>query len=375
MNHSEEIGLLDELLGLRQEKSAFLDERVQHSPTSIYTDPDRFAAEQATIFRSVPLAAAHISELAEDGAFLRRTIADAPILLTRDRNGDVHAFYNVCRHRGARLVEAVGGCRHRFTCPYHAWTWDNTGRLIGVPHQDQGFPDLDKTAYGLKRVSVAVRHGWVWVQLDGDINDDWFDGFEEDMRALGMEDHAVFAAEDKTWAANWKIIGEGGLEAYHFRVAHTDTIAGLFHNNLSSYQVRGPHIRSILARSSIDMLVEKPRIDWRLRDHTNLLYSMFPNISFLVQSDHIAVIIATPEAADSTTIRLMTLVPKEEMTEDRAEWWGRNHGFTRKTLDEDFAIAASIQSGLSHGVNERLTFGRFEGALHAYNQVIDARMA
>lgn len=375
MQPEEQIGLLEELLGLRREKSAFLDEAVQRSAADRYTDDALFAEECARIFRTTPLAVAHISEMAEDGAFLRCDVAGAPIILTRDREGEIHGFYNICRHRGARLVDADRGCRHRFTCPYHAWTWDNTGRLIGVPHQAQGFPDLEKADHGLKRVSVAVRFGWVWVQLDGEMDIDAFLApVADDLAWLGMEDHVVHASDTQEWRANWKIIAEGGLESYHFRVAHAKTVGGLFHDNLSSYQMKGPHIRSILARNTIDELVEKPREQWMIREHTNVLYTLFPNISLLAQADHVAVIISSALATDRTSMRVMTLVPKSQATEDRAEWWDRNHGFTMKTLREDFEIGEAIQTGLAHGVNDALTFGRFEGALHAFNEVVEQHL-
>ena len=375
MKADEQIDLLEELLGLRREQSAFLDEAVQRSPASRYTDEAQFAAEREQIFRATPLAVAHVSEMAEDGAFLRCEVAGAPIILTRDKAGEIHAFYNICRHRGARLVDADQGCRHRFTCPYHAWTWDNTGRLIGVPHQAQGFPDLEKADYALKRINVAVRFGWIWVQLDGEMDIDAFLApLAEDLAWLGMEDHVIFASDTEDWRANWKIIAEGGLEAYHFRVAHAKTVGGLFHDNLSSYQMKGPHIRSVLARNTIDALVEQPREHWRIREHTNVLYTLFPNLSLLAQGDHIAAIISSATAPDITRMRVITLVPKAEATEDRAEWWGRNHGFTLKTLKEDFEIGEAIQSGLTHGVNETLTFGRFEGALHQFNEVVDERL-
>ena len=375
MQADEQIELLEELLGLRRDRAAFLDDATRRSPAGRYTDAALFAAEREKIFRATPLAVAHISELAEDGAFLRCEVAGAPIILTRDREGEIHAFYNVCRHRGARLVEADQGCRHRFTCPYHAWTWDNQGRLIGVPHQAQGFPDLDKADYGLKRVNVAVRFGWVWAQLDGEMDIDAFLApVAADLAWLGMEDHVIHASDTQEWRANWKIIAEGGLESYHFRVAHANTVGGLFHDNLSSYQMKGPHIRSILARNTIDELVEKPRDQWAIRKHTNVLYSLFPNLSLLAQADHVAAILSSAQAVDRTSMRIITLVPKADATEDRADWWGRNHGFTLKTLKEDFEIGEAIQSGLGHGVNDALTFGRFEGALHAFNEVVSQRL-
>ena len=122
MDHALQVELLDEILGLRKEKSAYLDEAVTFSKTEKYHEDATFIQEREQIFLKVPFLLAHSSELPEEGSYLRRDCFGIPVLLTRDRDGTVHTFYNVCRHRGAQLVEAEKGCRHRFTCPYHAWT-------------------------------------------------------------------------------------------------------------------------------------------------------------------------------------------------------------------------------------------------------------
>ena len=377
MKHEEQVGLLDELLGLRKQKSAFLDEAVTFSPVDRYLDEARFLKERQQLFRRKPVLIAHVSELAEDGAFLRRSAGDLSLLATRDRDGEIRVFYNVCQHRGARLVDAEAGCRHRFTCPYHAWTWDNTGRLIGVPHLAQGFPDLDKESHALKQVPSAVRSGFVWVSLDSgdgvDI-DAHLAPIADDLDWLDLENLEVFSTDERVWNCNWKIVVEGGLESYHFRVAHAQTIAGLFHDNLSSYQQFGPHFRSILARRSIDELVELPRKSWDIRRHANVLYNIYPASALLVQEDHVVLIHFDPLAVDRTLIRCVTLIPGTDgpLTDKAAAYWERNHQLTVTTLNEDFALGESIQSGLHLGVNEAMTFGRFEGALNAVNRQIEA---
>ena len=378
MDHATQVDLLDEILGLRAEKSAYLDESVTYSAASRYLDPDRFQSEQQKLFRRHPLLVAHVCELSGEGDFLRRTVAGVPMLLTRDREGQVNAFYNVCRHRGARLVEAESGCRHRFTCPYHAWTWDNQGRLIAAPHREQGFPELAMADYGLKRIDCAEIGGWIWCQLDPDGAgiESFLAPLAADMRWLAMQDLVVHAEETRTWQFNWKIGIEGGLEAYHFRVAHAKTIGSLFHDNLSTYRAFGPHIRSILARTSVDALVEKPRAQWRLRDHANVLYNIFPSAAWLVQADHVVLLQFSPLAVDQTQIRIVTLRPAqaEALSEKRQTYWDKNHALTCRTLAEDFELGESIQAGMALGVNEAVTFGRFEGALHRFNQQVDAGM-
>ena len=140
MDPATEIELLEELAGLREARSFFLDDAVTTSPVSRYTCPDRFAQERQALFRSKPVIAAHSSELTGPDAFLTRDFAGLPLLLTRDSAGVAHAFLNVCRHRGTRLVGDDSDCRRRFTCPYHAWTYDNRGALTGIAHGDAGFP-------------------------------------------------------------------------------------------------------------------------------------------------------------------------------------------------------------------------------------------
>ena len=163
MQRSTEISLLQELLTLQEKGSAFLDESVATNPVGNYYDSRRFEAECDQILRKDPRPIAHSSELAKPGAFLRRDIAGLPALLTRDSDGVAHAFLNICRHRGNLLVQETSGRKHRFTCPYHAWTFSNRGELVGVPHGDQGFPEMDRNCMGLKRLGCVERYGWIWI--------------------------------------------------------------------------------------------------------------------------------------------------------------------------------------------------------------------
>ncbi|MEL6507260.1 MAG: SRPBCC family protein [Pseudomonadota bacterium] len=381
MDRDTELALIDELLALKQAKSPFLDRDVTHNPVSTYHCPDRFQTEQSRIFRKLPLIIAHTSEISAPGDFLRRDVGGLPLLLTCDQSGEAHAFLNVCRHRGTRLVEAEAGCKQRFTCPYHGWTYANTGDLIAAPHFEAGFAPMDKTDLGLKRLTCTERFGFVWVTADTEMADTencadletHLRDVATDLAALSMEDMTVCQQDSSVYTANWKLLVEGGIEAYHFKVAHRSTIAPYFEDNLSSYTQLGPHFRSILMRTSMATLASEPRDRWRLRDHGQLLYSLFPTTALLVQQDHIAWINQEPLGAAQTRVRLSTLVPKRE-TANTAHWQ-RNHEITRTTLAEDFALGESIQAGLTAGANRAMTFGRFEGALHAFNRTVETLLA
>ncbi len=375
MDRRTELQLIDELLALKNDGAFFLDEAVTRSPVAHYTSQERFARERDQIFRKRPLCVAHASELAGPGDFVRRDVAGLPALITRDKSGAVNAFLNACRHRGTRLVEDESGCKHRFTCPYHAWTYANNGDLIAAPHFDQGFTGLDKTDLGLARLPCQERFGFIWVGAAPDTPlelESFFDGLAQELDALRMDDMIVAHQDLLEHDANWKILVEGGIEAYHFKVAHRTTIGPHFEDNLSSYRMFGVHMRSILMRTSMARLAPDTRETWRLRDHAQVLYTLFPGTSLLVQSDHISWIQSEPIGPDKTRLRLSTLVPKPES--NKTDHWELNHHITRTTLDEDFVIGERMQATLLSGANQNMLFGRFEGALDAFNQTVETHL-
>ena len=378
MDRATELALAEELLELKAEGTHFLDECATTSPVEHYCSEARFAAERAKLFMVQPHAVAHVSELPEPGSFLRRELFGQPVLITRDKQDDVRAFLNVCRHRGAQLVAEDSGCQHRFSCPYHAWTYSSAGKLLAAPHFKEGFPGAEKDDFGLTALPSKEAFGFVWVvptvgyeaALDG-----YLDEMADELSEIGIEGLDIAVEDTITIDANWKILVEGGIESYHFKIAHRDTIGPYFEDNLSSYQCFGKHMRSVLPRATMgETFPELPKEQWRLRDHANIIYTMFPTSQMLVQQDHLIWIRSTPLSAGKTEMRLATMVPRSgPYGEGKGQaYWERNHAITMMTLKEDFDIGEGIQRGLATGANSELNFGRFEGALEAFNQTVDA---
>lgn len=376
MERETEIGLIEELLGLREAKSHYLDDEIEFNSVDQYQSEAIFQRERDHMFARLPAFAAHVSELPNAGDFVKREIAGRSILVTRDAHGEVRAFLNICRHRGTQLVDDESGCKHRFTCPYHAWSYANTGELVSVPHMDTGFPDLDKAQYSLKSLQCEERFGFIWVIATPDVSFD-FDAYYAPIAAeaegLDLANMAIAHEEKKVHNSNWKILVEGGIESYHFKVAHRKTIGPYFEDNLSSYQMLGDHMRSVLMRSSMHVLRDQPTDQWRLRDHANIIYTFFPTTQLLVQKDHVVWINSRPVSAGQTELRLATLVPKSRLGEEA--YWEKNHQITSTTLNEDFVIGESIQNGFASGANDVITFGRFEGALPEFNRTIKRHTA
>lgn len=134
-------------------------------PGHHYTSPEIFAREQEKIFESLWFCAVRSADLARPGAFRTVQVGRENVLVTRNRAGELRAFLNVCRHRGARLcTEESGEVRRTLRCPYHAWSYDLDGALVAAPNLVK-MPDVDRSAYGLRPVALREWLGYAWVCL------------------------------------------------------------------------------------------------------------------------------------------------------------------------------------------------------------------
>ncbi|MEL6234978.1 MAG: SRPBCC family protein [Pseudomonadota bacterium] len=381
MDRQTEVALIREIIGLAEQKSAYLDDTIAHSPISRYASAERFERERAMIFRRKPVIVAHSSELEGARAFLTKSFLGLPILLTRDDDGKLHAYLNVCRHRGAKLERDASGCKRVFTCPYHAWSWTNQGELRSVPHEAQGFPDLPRAERGLRRLPCCEAHGFVWIIANpeaADIPDidAWLSGLAPDLDWIGLADHRIAAIETTEIAANWKVLMEGGMEAYHFRVAHKDTIGPYFPDNLLTYQTFGPHMRAILPRISMPDMRSVPEAEWQIRRDANMVLTLMTNTQLLVQQDHVMWFHFEPLSEAQTRIRMATLVPRSAPeTDEMQAYWEKNQKITVTALMEDFELGEEIQAGFASRGNPSHLFGRFEGALNRFNITVEEMIA
>ena len=139
-------------------------------PAGIYSDPDLFALERERLFTRSWQFLAHDSEVPRPGDFVVRRILDDSFIVSRDERGQVHVLLNMCRHRGMQVCRAEAGHAATFRCPYHAWTYRNDGRLVGVPFHAEAYggdAGLDKATHGLVTPPhVASYRGLVFANLD-----------------------------------------------------------------------------------------------------------------------------------------------------------------------------------------------------------------
>ena len=348
----------------------------------IYYDPERFATERERLFRHLPLCVGHADQLAEPGSLLAFEFCGVPVLLTRGRDGELRAFLNVCRHRGARLLAEEGMvCRRQsISCPYHAWTYRLDGTLAGVPRAE-AFPDLDRSQLGLRPLPTAVRHGLIWVLLDPATEQPLnvaghLGALDRELQAIGLADHRFYRQHAVRRATNWKLIVDAFLEVYHVRRLHAGTIGPFFVDAVAVNDSVGRHVRSLIARERTPEIRTLPPEQWSPQIHGTMVHFIFPNSVFIYHPDYISHLGLFPSAPDQTLFVHTMLIP-EKPADDKAEaHWARSFELIDAGVfnQEDLVVCEQIQRGLTSGANDKLIVGRLEQNLHRFHSTVDAAL-
>lgn len=195
---------------------------------SVYVDGDVFEREMSVVFGQTWVYLAHESQLPEPNSFLTSRLGRRPVIVTRDRGGALHVLLNRCTHRAATVCREEAGTARSFQCPYHGWTFRNTGELVGVPWPDGYGPDFDRGEFSLGRVPrVESYRGFVFGTFNDDLPglpehlgearpylDYWID------RAPGGDVRVRSAAHRMMYRGNWKLAYDNAGDGYHPAFSH-----------------------------------------------------------------------------------------------------------------------------------------------------------
>jgi len=209
---------------------------------SIFTDPEIFDLEMRYIFEGNWIYLAHESQLPRPHDFYTLTIGRQPIVLMRNKAGDVGGFLNVCPHRGATVCLTKRGNQKVITCPYHGWSFNTDGTLVGVKGYATGaYPEsFDQLDHGLVPIPrLASYRGFLFGSLNPAVDDLTTHLGEARMLIDMMVDQApqglevVRGSTDYTYNGNWKLQAENGVDGYHFDIVHR-TFLGVFQRRAAS---------------------------------------------------------------------------------------------------------------------------------------------
>ncbi|MEL6421821.1 MAG: SRPBCC family protein [Pseudomonadota bacterium] len=348
-------------------------------PSSWYTDPAVFEEEISSIFHRTWQYVAHRSAFVKEGDYVTLSICGQNIFVMLGGDGELRAFYNVCRHRAHELLsEPSGNVRSVIVCPYHAWTFEREGGLRGAPMANQR-PGFDKADFGLRQVRLEIFLGCVFVNLDetaaplheiaGDL--------EEDIRGelayvdrLRSPSLSVEVLGETVQKAGWKVVVDNYVECYHCRHAHPDFSSLIC---MDEYEIATGRYWS----RQIGREVRSDNTAYALADDAKMRSSAFwylwPNTTFnvLPGSEELAVYAIRPIDHETSSFEGHVLSAGGEVNEVRTR-------YTAEVLaPEDIALCESVQRGLRSKGYDQGSFvagpglgGESEASLHHFHRLV-----
>jgi len=349
---------------------------VHRVPAKNYHDPERFQLELDRIFRRLPLVLGFSVELAQPGDYRALEVAGVPVLLTRGPDGSVRAFLNVCSHRGAIVVAEGGGNARRFTCPYHAWSYDTEGRLAGI-YKEKDFGEVDRACLGLTPLPVVERAGLVLgtlapgAQIDFDA---FLCGYDELLQQHRFETCSLVGRQTVA-GPNWKVAYDGYLDFYHLPILHRESFGSKIPSD-ALYDAWGPHQRVSMPNPAYLELEQKPEHEWDPQSLMSGIWTVFPHVS-IAEFDAggklymVSQLFPGDTPEESTTVQnFLTLSPPDAARQEQIE---KTMRFLEHVVrDEDYHTGKRVQRGLKSGAKDSCLFGRNEGGGQRFHRWVDA---
>jgi phenylpropionate dioxygenase-like ring-hydroxylating dioxygenase large terminal subunit len=365
MERDQLIDLTRRAVKLACDKTTDLAPAEQAVRAAEYTSVERHQRDIAMLMAS-PQLVGYVSELPEPGTYCTKSVMGRSVLLTRTSTGSVKAFNNVCLHRQSQVVTGCGKAK-RFSCPYHAWTYDDTGRLVGLPGRE-GFPGVQVKSDGLTELPAAEFAGFLWVALDPAAGLDvsaHLGPLAEELDSWGIGRWSPLGEKVLDSPINWKLAVDTFSENYHFATVHRDTFATIARSNCTVFDSFGPHHRLIFPLNSILALENVPEDQWDPFQNMVVIYALFPNIvlSVTIANGELFRIYPGETPGRSITVH-QNSTPLDISEESVAAGAQAVFDYAHATVrDEDYRLVAGLQANLESSARDHLLFGRNEPGL------------
>lgn len=355
-------------------------------PAWTYSHPEMTRLEIERVLEPSWQIVCHANAIPKPGDFATFDLGPNGVVALRDSQGGIRAFHNVCRHRGARILEGSGHCPGAIVCPYHGWSYRLSGELRGIPERDS-FPGLERSQWGLKPVRSQVAFGFVFVCLAGDpppVEEVWGDLARELDPYRLAEMQPLGPPYIEHWNCDWKIAMDNYLESYHVPIGHP----GLFRMFTPDYedQVLLP---SGVARG-ISRLREQPSSRFSERLYQRLVvptavelpeerrrrwsfYSMLPNLGLDVFPEQMDFFQVLPRGPGKCTIRGGSFAHPDSRREMRLlRYLGAR--INRQVQREDELLCTRVQRGLGSRSYEPGPLSGLESCMLQFHDLLRRRI-
>ncbi|HEY0876145.1 MAG TPA: aromatic ring-hydroxylating dioxygenase subunit alpha [Vicinamibacterales bacterium] len=349
-------------------------------PAVYYTDERFFRREMDALFSRMWICAGRVEQVAAPGQYILREILGDSIIVTSNTAGEVRAFHNVCRHRGTRLCEAAeGNVGKSIQCPYHAWTYDLDGRLIGAPHMDE-VPHFDKGDYPLHRVHADVWDGHIFINLSGKTPPplraqlaDLPSRFAPwRMQELRLGHRIVYDVK-----ANWKLILQNYNECLHCPNLHpalnklSHYLSGENDPLQPTYMGGRMDLRPGVDTLTMSGVCSRDPLPGLSADDTRRVYyyAIFPNMLLSLHPDYMMVHTLWPQAPNRTInvcewhFHPSAMAREGFSPDDAVEFWDL-------TNRQDWHVCELSQAGISSRAYTPGPYSNREDLLYAFDQMI-----
>jgi phenylpropionate dioxygenase-like ring-hydroxylating dioxygenase large terminal subunit len=345
-------------------------------PGWIYRDPDFLEAEKERVFATSWQIVCHLSDIPRPGDYHTLDFLGEPLIAARCEDGHIKAFFNVCRHRAARLLDAGSGhCPGRIVCPYHAWTYDLSGRLTAVPHRKE-FSNFSPDDYGLKPVETEIYKGFIFVRLEPGLPSvaAMLAPYESELAAYRLEElQPLGRVTLRTRHVNWKTVTDNYSDGMHINVAHP----GLTRLFGQSYGIEAQpwvdkmfgYLRDVASSQRSERMYQAvlPRAP-HLSDERQRLwiyFKLWPNIAFDIYPDQIDFMQMIPISPTETLIREIAYAHPDGRREMRVARY-LNWRINRRVSAEDKVLIERVQTGMSSRSYSPGPLGRNEVSLRSF---------
>jgi phenylpropionate dioxygenase-like ring-hydroxylating dioxygenase large terminal subunit len=325
-------------------------------PGWTYSSPRFFEAERDKVFRPSWQLVCHQNDIPKAGDYHTLEILGESLVVARGQDGAVRGFHNVCRHRGSRLLGPGAGHCGRIVCPYHAWTYDLTGRLIGVPHRET-YPALDMPSQGLTPLELEIFAGFIFVRLEagGPSVAEMMAPYADEIAAYRFEElQPIGRVTIRPRTVNWKNVSDNYSDGLHIPIAHP---------GLTRLFGRGYGVE---ASAHVDKmwggLIDEPSANPSERLYQTLLpdvghlpaerkrlwiyFKLWPNLAFDVYPDQVDFMQFIPVSATKTLIREIAYALPDDRREMKAARY-LNWRINRQVNAEDTELVARVQDGMA----------------------------
>jgi phenylpropionate dioxygenase-like ring-hydroxylating dioxygenase large terminal subunit len=275
-----------------------------------YTDPMVFEMERERVLNRSWLIAARSSDVPAAGDWTSFESHGETMVITRQPDGSLFAFHNVCQHRGVAMVGEWKGCgARRFTCPYHGWVYDTTGRLVGVPERED-FSEEHLRDVRAPAIAVDEWGGFIWINLAGPAAApplaEWIGPeITADLGRFRMDDMVVLEVLEWEVPVSYKAVVDGFNEIYHVTALHHVTPEFTKSARDSSFHILDKNYMCFVPRAEHrDALAD----DWDHHKYAICHYVVFPNTIYNCNPEHIQVFNPIPVDVDRTKFLCWQLI-------------------------------------------------------------------